>query len=229
MKIKTYAGAHAFSAYIKWWSDRRPSLHVSAFGLGLVVSLSSRDDEWPSELGFYLCPSPGNETPGLGAWLWSWHDAMLVVSLGHNEGSWAEPWWRHPIFHPFRWIFGDNGYVTRNITTGPIVVEMPEGDYHGTHERYQAAWPRPRWLLPVKWYWCASASIDKGIPEPHKGRDDGLFGISMPRRDPAFWGPWSPYGVASEVACRVVEKRMRDGGPDWKPRDGWPAHCKARP
>lgn len=228
MKIKAYTGAHMFSAYIRWWSDRRPSLHVSAFGIGLVVSLSSRDDEWPHEVGFYLCPSPSNDAPGLVPWLWSWHDAMLVVSLWHSEGSWGEPSWRYPIFHPLRWIFGDTGYVKRNEICRDIVVQMPEGDYSATGEWCEACWPRPRWPFASKWYKCASVSIPKGIPEPHKGRDDGLFGISLPRRDPASWGGWSPYSLASEVACRVVEKRMRDGGPDWKPRDGWPAHCQTR-
>lgn len=119
-------------------------------------------------------------------------------------------WWRQGTIDFADLLLGRRSHHLEELKSGiPVVVPMPEGNYHGTAKIERRTWKRPRWFAFSR----VSTTIDcpKGIPFAGKGEnswdcgDDGLFG-------------WGAEGESIEKAIAsgiesVLVSRRRNGMP----------------
>lgn len=119
------------------------------------------------------------------------------------EWSRGQPrWWAMHVNVPDL-VFGKTDYTTRDITTVPISVAMPEGDYAGTCRIFETTWKRPRWPWPKQ---CTRADVDLaiGIPIPGKGEND--YDLD----DDAIYGGTYPCDSPKAAVNMIRESALRD-------------------
>lgn len=149
---------------------------------------------------------------------WTLHIYPWRKSMEWNS---RDPWWVQGIsFDIKRFVLGREECTLEVLEEGiPVLIPMPEGNYHGTVKIEQRTWKRPRWFSTVRK--SASLDIPKGIPHAGKGEnswdcgDDGLFGIGGSTVEEAIGNAVESvlrarrrYGMPSESAItKSVEAR----------------------
>ena len=98
------------------------------------------------------------------------------------EWSRRDPWWiRGLSFDVRRFVLGGRIYWTEELALVPVVVPMPEGDYHAVAKVQRVTRGFARWFKHTGQE--VTLDIPGGIPFAGKGEnswdcgDDGLFGI----------------------------------------------------
>lgn len=139
-------------------------------------------------------------------WYQFWVGTMASWS---RDYPWCR-WWRQGSIDFADLALGRRSHHLETLMSGiPVVIPMPEGNYHGTAKIEKHTWKRPRWFAVSR----VSTTIDcpKGIPFSGKGEnswdcgDDGLFG-------------WGAEGASTEHAIAhgvesVLVSRRRYGMP----------------
>ena len=148
------------------------------------------------------------------------HDGALWIALWAKEWetSSRDPWYVRGIaLHPIDRLLGEPRYSKRLIQATPALVPMPERAYRATISLTECTWQRPRWPF-AKRLLRAEIDMDEGeqIPTPGKGEnswdgdEDATYGLSTRATT-------VPEAVAAMVET-VLERRLRYGGPRWKPQ-----------
>lgn len=149
------------------------------------------------------------------------HDAALWWTIWSNPNVWhnTDPKWRDGCFHFDDFLLGKNDYSIREEPPVNVIISMPEGDYPATVTLSEQVWKRPRWPIARK---RKGANVDikapGGVPIPGKGEmsyncgEDGFtsIGTSATTID----------GAVLAAIDSVNKRRLRYGGPDWRPGRG---------
>lgn len=112
----------------------------------------------------------------------------------------------------------------RRIVTSveETVIVMPEGRYPATVGLFVSEWKYPRWPR-AKRMLRADIQVPGGIPVPGKGDN------SWDMDDNAIYSIVCPASTTGEAVLKfyesVMRTRVRYASANWKPADGWPAHC----
>lgn len=153
----------------------------------------------------------------------------------HNNALWWNIWingmgmrndsWRDSCFHFDDFFLGRNKYSETERQRFDSFLVMPEGVYPATVELFTSTWKRPRWPFSTS-IARADVEIAGGIPIPGDGEN------SWDIDDDAIYGMTCPSGTVEEALSSIRESAMRDrrrnGGENWVPDAGWPAHCITR-
>lgn len=131
-------------------------------------------------------------------------------------GEWraADPWWIRGVSFDIKdAVLGKRTYHAEELALVPVVVPMPEGQYHAVATVKRVTRGRTRWFKRTGRE--VSLDIPKGIPFAGKGEnswdcgDDGLFGIGGDSIDAAIANAQRSvtnrrqrYGHASATAMR---------------------------
>lgn len=170
-------------------------------------------------------------------WLRRFHDYEAARGFALSLHSWSifwrcwaddmagysfrEPWWkrRRGSISLDRLIFGRNRCERRVIRTGPVLIPMPEGNYHGTFKTEEFVWTWPRWFTRRRvdtWIDVDGERHRGGVPFPGKGENswdcgmDGLYGAGCA-------GESAERAVGHFVGSVLVSRR-RYGGQGWTPK-----------
>ncbi len=153
------------------------------------------------------------------------HGWALWWTLWRNDNEHKSHDWRDSNFHFDDFFLGRKNYSETERIAHEAFVEMPEGYYPAKVELFTSTWKRPRWPWP-KSINRADVQIEGGIPIPGKGEN------SWDIEDDAIYGLTCPSGTVEEALSSIRESAMRDrrrnGGENWVPDVGWPAHCITR-
>ena len=171
------------------------------------------------------------ETPQRDVWLPEHRECRVSISdwtihlnpwSKSMEWASADPWWVRGVSIDLKRVFlgrqrCDVETMRENI---PIVVPMPEGNYHGTAKIKRYTWKRARWFAHTR----ESAEIDipgGGIPHSGKGEnswdcgDDGLCGIGGDSIEDAIGNAVKSvlrdrrrYGMPSQAALNEAQPRQ---------------------
>lgn len=143
-------------------------------------------------------------------WTFRWSIWVGTMASWSRRYPWCS-WWRQGSINFKDLVLGRQQHELETLKDGiPVVIPMPEGNYHGIARIERRTWKRPRWFVPLT---RVSTQIDcpKGIPFGGKGEnswdcgDDGLFG-------------WGVAGESLEKAIAhgvetVLKNRRRYGMP----------------
>jgi hypothetical protein len=155
---------------------------------------------WGRDTGFYLHEDHF-------VMRWNCDDSSWSSKDGPAHG-WGKSWFlKDVLFGPAKYTEGAGEPVVG-------VVAMPEGDYPVMVRLRVDTWKRPRWPWPLR-HQRADVKCPQGIPFPGKGEnswdcgEDALFsstGLAA-----------SVEGAIENVREYVTKRRIRYGGPDWRP------------
>lgn len=153
------------------------------------------------------------------------HDNAFWWNIWINRMGMRNDSWRDRCFHFDDFFLGRNKYSETERQRFDSVLVMPEGVYPATVELFTSTWKRPRWPWPTSIN-RADVQIEGGIPIPGDGEN------SWDIDDDAIYGLTCPSGTVEEALSSIRESAMRDrrrnGGENWVPDAGWPAHCITR-
>jgi hypothetical protein len=185
--------------------------------------------DWPRTTGFSLVWFRED----FGVWdmplsIDLWKDGSGTALGDHQKWPWQGYGW-HLYLHPLRWIPGDADYQedTASIAQCDVIVRMPEGDYPGTFKSKRVKWQRPRWTT-APWCYRCEIEVPGGIAVPGKGEnswdcdDNAHYSATFA----ATTEPTEPHDAAQRFALDVLKERQKYASLSWRPREGWPAHCR---
>jgi len=177
----------------------------------LLFALYLSFDEW-TWLGRFppMRASKGKEI-GL-----DWNSWTLSWNLWTPEDEWSAktPKWRDGHFDVLDFFGGKNTYRKVDQEPIPVLIPMPEKEYKGTVTFFTQTWKRPRWPWP-RVRAGATVDIEGGIPIPGKGEnawdcdEDAHLSIGTCAR--------SVEEAVQDAIEAVNKRRLRYGGPDWRP------------
>lgn len=193
-------------------------------GFNLSLTVRHFDDTWKLSL----------KIPYIGSWwlYWtgretcfdcereisfSWFDSAFHWKVWATVDSWSRdtPRWRDGWWNPLDTILGSQRHSLKLLSTGEVVVPMPEGNYTGQYQETVSIWKRPRWPFAkhVRRY---EVEMTEPIPIPGKGEN------SWDCEDTAIEALVTPAYDVNDLVGRIVASAVRDrlryGGTDWKPQ-----------
>lgn len=147
-------------------------------------------------------------------------------------------WWRAkgtPLTGWYRFwtvsdlILGARDYRAETIDRGTATFALPEGRYTCTYTVEHCTWTRPRW---PRWPFTrtrdrADIDFDPPVGIPGKGEnaydcdDDATYSLTTSLKNGSI------RDTLEEFAIDTLRTRMRRGGLDWRPVEGWPEQVQA--
>lgn len=153
------------------------------------------------------------------------HDNALWWNIWINGMGMRNSSWRDSCFHFDDFFLGRSKYSESPHQYYTAAIEMPEGYYIAKIELFTSTWKRPRWPFPQS-IARADVEIEGGVPVPGDGEN------SWDMDDDCILSGMYPAATVEEALAAVRESAMRtrrrNGGENWVPADGWPAHCELR-
>lgn len=153
------------------------------------------------------------------------HDNALWWNIWINGMGMRNSSWRDNSFHFDDFFLGRSKHSESQHQYYTAAIEMPEGYYIATIELFTSTWKRPRWPFSTS-IARADVEIEGGVPVPGDGEN------SWDMDDDCILRGMYPAATVEEALAAVRESAMRtrrrNGGENWVPADGWPAHCELR-
>jgi hypothetical protein len=148
------------------------------------------------------------------------HHGSIWFSLWENPMEWNhdDPWWWKFSFSPADFLLGDEDCSTRDLGTGRVDVEMPEGHYPASYRLFELTKKRPRW--PWRKQQFVRCEIRPDIPIPVPGKGENSWDLDDGAIHSGSYPTSTPQEAARQMADSALRTRRRYGGVNWEPDVG---------
>jgi hypothetical protein len=148
------------------------------------------------------------------------HDGYIWFSLWRNPMEWSKsnPWWWEFSFNPADFFLGRSKYSERDLDSGVIDIELPEGKYPAKFKVFESTWKRPRWPWPEH---MVRVYLEPSIPVPIPGKGESSWDLDDNAICSGTYRADTPQEAAAHLVVSVLRDRQRYGGLNWVPDAGW--------